>query len=128
MSAKNRRKKTNTRNNSPLDATIDDLLEFDRFREEILPELRQMVLEGKSASEILKKFEAHAAARLITNALTSLDAQKATTASKEILDRTQGKAVERKKIQHELADLEDKQLDAILRTALEDIDENEVKH
>lgn len=95
---------------------------FDEWRAQVLPELQQMLLKGVPAEEILKRYAPHLAARIITVALTDADGAKALTAAKDGLDRVQGKAVERKKIQHEMAALSDEQLDALLLTEMGELE------
>lgn len=96
------------------------LSQFEQFEEEILPALRADILSGKDAAEIYEKFQAHAAARGVTIAITSKDEGKALSAIKDILDRGQGKAVERRETRHKFADLTDEQLEAVLMTRMEE--------
>lgn len=105
---------------SKIEHTADQLMAFERFREEIAPELQQMLLKGASTKQILKKFESYAAAKILTIALTETDSQKALSAAKDILDRSHGKATETKKIKHELAEIEDKDLDALIMSEVAD--------
>lgn len=117
-----RRKKHAPTKTAPNDVeqTTDQLLAFERFRTEIAPELQEMLYQGKGTKEILKKFESYAAAKILTIALTEQDSGKALAAAKDILDRSHGKATETKKIQHQLADVEDRDLDALIMSELSD--------
>jgi hypothetical protein len=97
---------------------LDELAAFEEFRKEIMPQLQQDLKDGLAAEQIFKKYAHFAAARGITIALTDKDAGRALTAIKDILDRTQGKAVERKEIKASISELPDEQLDALLESAI----------
>ena len=86
--------------------------------------------KGMDAKSIYKKYSNLAAARGITIALSSTDEQKALAAVKDVLDRTQGKATEKKEIKHQLEDLRDEELDAILQSEIQDLEhmEGKAKH
>lgn len=99
---------------------LDKLAEFEEFNATILPKLRQMLKEGAQADEILEFSKAAAAARVVTIAATERDSTKALAASKDILDRTQGKAVERVQQTHKFEKLEEEQLDALLWSKLKE--------
>ena len=98
---------------------LDEVEAFYKWKKEIAPELRQMLLDGCSSKEIAKKYVSFCTARLVTIALSSKDETKALAASKEILDRAEGKATEMKKIEHQFQEMEDSQLDALLKSELE---------
>jgi len=102
---------------------LDEMSEFERFRHEILPELRKMVTKGASAEAIYRRYQAHAAARTITIAMTEDNPATALAAAKEILDRGGGKAVERKEIT--VNDMTDEQLDELIKKELGATNENE---
>ena len=95
---------------------LDDLDEFMQFRKKIIPELREMLLSGLTDKQILAKFSKHVSARLVTIALTEPDNGKALAAVRDLLDRVNGRATEHKKIEHQMADLTDQQLDALLKS------------
>lgn len=113
---------------------IDDLREFHKFREEILPQLRKALLRGDDADTIYKNFQAYAAARAVSIAAQEVDSGKALAAIKDILDRTQGRAKERSEVTHKLSSLPEEQLDAILLSKLkgtnteENDDDKDTKH
>lgn len=121
--SKNKQPKTNTEEESTIEA-LGDLEAFEKFRKDILPALQEAVLKGTKAEDIMKQYASHAAARTVTIALTEVDPGKALNAAKDILDRAQGKAIERKEFKHKLQDLTDQQLDALLLSE-EDDDESE---
>lgn len=100
----------------------DRLAAFEAFEADILPVLRRDMTSGKSAQELFEKYSAMAAARGITIALQEEDSGKALAAIKDILDRTQGKAKESKEIEHKLAKLPDKELDAFLLTQINEME------
>lgn len=124
--AKNTRRRasgSNTQNRAV--GMLDDLAEFNQYREEILPVLRQALKAGTDAETIYKKFQAYAAARMVSIAATEIDSAKALSAIKDILDRTQGKAKERQEVTHRLSSLPEEQLDAILLSKLKDQQEGD---
>lgn len=98
---------------------LSELELFEEWKRKILPELRNRLTKGASAKEIAKEFESYAAARAVTIAITEPDSGKALAAIKDIQDRASGKATETKKIQHQLAELTDDELDAVLLTEME---------
>lgn len=104
---------------------LDELLEFEKFRSEILPKIRQMLEDGKSPEEILEFGKAMAAAKMLTIALTETDSGKAITAAKDVLDRTGGKAKERIEHEHKLSKLKDEELDSVILSAIGSDDETD---
>jgi len=76
--------------------SIDDLAEFQAFKEAMLPKLRQMVLEGWSADKIRREVGPYIAARIAGMALLG-NVKNANTmkAAQDTLDRLEGKAVQR---------------------------------
>lgn len=93
---------------------LDNLIEFEEFKESLLPAIRKDLLAGKSAAELMEKYQALAAARVISIAAAELDSGKALAAAKDIIDRTSGKAKESKEITHKLEKLSDEELDALV--------------
>lgn len=116
-------RKTNANVTSYMAHLVDDLNEFEKFRKEILPMLRKDIEKGLEASEMYKKYQAHAAARGITIAMTSLKEANALAAIKDILDRSQGKAVEKKQVELKYAGLTDEELDAKVFSELQELEE-----
>lgn len=104
---------------------VDQLAEFEDFRDTVLPALRKDLSAGLSAEELYKKYQSLAAARGISIALTDQDSGKALSALKDILDRTQGKAVERKDVRHRLEGAKDEEIDAALLSKLQDLEDEE---
>lgn len=104
--------------------TIDELAIYDEMMSGVLTGIRNDLRKGLTAEDILEKYANVAAARIATIALTDADSSRALAASKDILDRTKGKAIERKQIHHKLDKVDEKQLDAILLTELEALNED----
>ena len=103
-----------------IEETLDELDLFQQFKEQVIPELHRDVVGGKSALDMLKKYDSHTSARLVTIMLTEKDSAKALTAIKAIQDRVHGKAVETRKLEHGLKNVSDEQLDALIKTAVAD--------
>lgn len=101
---------------------IDDLAIHDELMGGILGSIKADLLTGLPSDQILAKYAALAAARTVTIAATDADSGRALAASKDILDRTMGRAVERKQIQHKLENVDPGQLDALLLSELEAIE------
>lgn len=101
---------------------IDQLTEFEDFQRTILPALRKDIKAGMSPEDMRKKYASLVQARTITTAVTSDDGR-AMAAAKDILDRTEGRATERKEITHRYAEMKDEELDAILQS-----EEEELRH
>lgn len=101
---------------------VDSLAEYESFRQTLLPKIREDLQEGLEAEDILKKYQAYVAARLVSIALANPDASQAQAAAKDILNRIQGKPTENKKVEHKFENLDDKELEAILQTELSDLE------
>lgn len=97
------------------------LAAFEEFKTEILPALQRDVASGMNPKQLREKYAALAQARLITDALTQEDAGKAAVAAKDILDRSEGKAKEKIEHTHKYKDMKDEELDAILKSELDDL-------
>lgn len=107
---------------------LDDLREFESFRNEILPKLQKMLKEGASAQKIYEFAQSYAAARAVS-VLMDPDSTKALAAAKDILDRTIGKPKERHEHEHKYSQLKDEELDALLTSRLKEVEElEEPKH
>jgi hypothetical protein len=95
---------------------IDDLAEFEEFRANTLKAIRTDIRKGLSAADIRKKYASIVQGRLITDALTTEDVGRAAALGKDILDRVEGKAKEQTEVTHRMAKLNDKELDALLKS------------
>ena len=101
---------------------IADFREFENFREEILPALCAELLDKTTtttAEGLLKKYSAYAAARGVSIALSEKRKDIALSAIKDILDRVNGKAIQRTDNHHSFDDLSDADLDAMVISKME---------
>lgn len=117
------RKKTSEAAKSAIAGLIDALTQFEDFASKILPAIQKDVKSGLTAKEMREKYAAIVQARQITTAILADDEGRASVAAKDILDRAEGKATERKEVTHKYADLKDEELEAILRS-----EEEELRH
>lgn len=101
----------------------DDLKEFEEFRASTLKAIRQDIKKGLSAAEIRKKYAAILQGRLITDALTTHDEKVAAIIAKDVIDRVEGKATEKREVTHKFKDLKDEELDAILKSEVEELED-----
>lgn len=113
--------RVNTMNNR-MARNIDDLALHDELMGGLLGSLKSDVARGMTTDQILKKYSTLAAARTVQTALTHEDAGLALAASKDIIDRTQGKAKETKEIKHALANSSEEEVDALLLSKLNELE------
>lgn len=102
---------------------MDDLAEFEKFKQEVLPELRADLRAGMTAQEIMKKYSALAAARTITTVALEVDSGKALAAAKDVLDRADGKPKERVEHMHRYDESTDDEIDALVLARAQEIAE-----
>lgn len=95
---------------------LDDLAEFEEFRETMLPAIRKDLQAGMTAAQIRKKYTAYVQAAMVTTALVDPNSAARLAAGKDILDRDEGKAKENKEVTHRFSHLSDAQLRAILNS------------
>lgn len=103
--------------------SLTDLAEFEEYCQLILPALRKDIAKGLKPEELYTKYTSMAAARGISIALTEPDSGKALSALRDILDRTQGKAVERVQVQHRFQNLKEEELDALLISRAREVED-----
>lgn len=103
--------------------SLDKLAEYEAFIEEFAPAFRKMLQSGKTAEEIYKEIAPLAAARIGMTIISERDATKAISAAKDVLDRQLGKPKESKTIEHKYADLKDAELDALLISEAEALED-----
>ena len=111
--------------------SLDELAEFQEYRDKILRRFHKMLKDGAEPQEILKVAQSLAAARLGSMAATEFDSGKALSAIKDLLDRTQGRATEKKEVQHKFEKLTDEELDSLVASklgALQDEEEENQTH
>ena len=101
---------------------IDDLAEFEAFFNEVPRKLRELVLSGATPEDIRKATATLREARIAAIALTDPDAKTALAAIKDMTDRDEGKAKETKEISHRLGRLPEEEIDAVILSQLEDIE------
>ncbi len=111
-------------NNAEDDAIngLDELRLYEEWKREILPVLQADITDKLTPTEIINKYKALITARQVMRALGSSDTAVAASAAKDLLDRAEGKPIERKQIQHRLAGLPEAEIDAVLATKLKDLD------
>lgn len=93
---------------------LENLSEFQAFLKDVPMELRKAILNGDSPDALYQKFSHIAAVRAIQIAFSEPDSGKALAAAKEILDRSQGRATEKKEVRHKFDHMSEEELDAIL--------------
>lgn len=103
--------------------SLDQLAEFERFQESILPILKQAINEKWSAEKIWGHplTQALLAAQAVRWGLQGQDPGKSLDAIKTIVYQTQGKPKEQKEITHKVSKLKDEELDALLKTQLSEL-------
>lgn len=121
----NNRESPGLKNEHKMAQAIDDLAEFEEFKQSLLPALRADLRKGTPAKEILEKVKGLAAARLGTIVATEIDSSKALAAIKDLLDRTEGRAVERSVTTHKFEKLKDAELDALLESRLKESNDSD---
>ncbi len=120
MKRRGQNRKTGHGAENSMIAKIDEKT-FQEYNAKILKGIRQDLLNGMKAEEILKKYEAHAAAALVSSLINPITAQ---GAAEKILDRTQGKATQRTESTHKFEKLKDEELDALLQSRLTEIEDD----
>ena len=103
-----------------MSSALEDLSEFESFKRDLLPKIRQALKDGKKPEEIMNLAKSLAAARVATIAAFDMDSKTALTAARDLLDRTEGKAKETKSVEHSLKHAKPEELDAILLSKLEE--------
>lgn len=107
-------KKTNDAALTKTASVIDDLAEFEQFRREFWGQLQKDLLAGLSAADLRKKYHAKAQARLIMNAIADPDSARSTAAARDLIDRTEGRAIERREETRKYENTKEEQLRAAL--------------
>jgi hypothetical protein len=102
---------------------IDQLTDFEDFRALLLPQLKQMIKDKRPTSEIIEAARPLLVAKLVSAAVLADDGGRAAQVAEKLLDRLEGKAVEKKEVSHRLGKLKDEELDAMLLTAIDEDDD-----
>jgi glucuronate isomerase len=123
------RKRSEQRNGHAAEMKQHDLhqniKELEEFKATLLPALRKDLLSGMTEAQIQKKYAAYVQTRLVQIALMEPDSGKAMAAAKDILDRTNGRATEKKEVTHRFKDMTDQELDAVLQSEESDLEQME---
>ena len=105
---------------------MDLIADFEEFCAYLSPSIRRDLVKGMTEKQILEKYRPVAAARLASIAGTGKKEGVALAAAKDLLDRTAGKAVERKDVTHRLGQLPERELDALLLSEMEEMNEKDL--
>lgn len=115
-------------NQADMARKLDELAEFEQFKADVLPKLRDFIKKGKSAEEIYSWSQSYLAARAVSIGLSSKDEKAALTAIKEVLDRGVGKPADKVEITKRYEKLSDEQLEALLQSQEAELDDEQVPH
>lgn len=100
--------------------SLDKLARYEEIIQGLPKDLVDAFANGTPAEELYKQHANVAALRVLQILFTEKDSSKALSAARELLDRTYGKATERKVIKHQLEELSDNELDALLLSEIEE--------
>lgn len=106
---------------SDFNGQLDELMNFYEFWQTAPETVRAQVRAGQSADEILRAHSALAAARIVAIAATAENVTTALSASKDVIDRAQGRATEKKEITHKYENMTDEELNSLLLSHGEDL-------
>lgn len=101
----------------------DDLSEFEEFKRTTLKAIRKDIKNGMSAAKIREKYLAILQGRLITDALTTDNTGLAQAIVKDVADRVEGRATEKKEVTHRFKDMSEKELDAVLKSEEQELED-----
>lgn len=104
---------------------IKNLAAFEDFNSRILPALQADIKNGMTPKELREKYLSIVTGRVITDALMTDDAGKAAAIARDLADRVEGKATEKKEVTHKFADMKDEELDAILKSEIDELEDME---
>lgn len=104
---------------------IDSLALHDELLQGVLGSVKKDLAAGLTGQQILEKYASLAAARVVSIAVTEADSGKALASAKDVLDRAYGKARETKDVTHRLAQVDEKQIDAILISEIDSLEIDE---
>lgn len=99
---------------------IDDLAELDRLKADVFPIIRKAREEGWTAERLWSdpRVLALMSQKMLLVAMTTKDDRTFQSGFKEIVDRAKGKPTERHEHKHELENLSDQELDALIITQM----------
>lgn len=101
---------------------VDALAEFEEFRNQFLPAIRQDLSLGMGAEEIMQKYKNLAAAKLVMKIFDAQSDMAQIAAAEKILDRVDGKPVQRQELKHRLEQLSDEELEAAVKSKLMEVE------
>jgi hypothetical protein len=107
--------------------TLDELEVHDSLFTGVLAGLKEDIAKGMDAMAIAKKYASLAAARTVSIALTDENSGLALAAAKDIQDRVNGKATEKKELIHSMANASEKEIDAVIASKLALLEDGEDK-
>lgn len=102
---------------------VQDLVDFEDFRQTVLPAIRRDLAAGLTAKQLREKYASLVQARILTEALTSDDSKSAIAAARDVTDRVDGRATEKKEVTHKFDKMTDEELDAVLKSEEADLDD-----
>lgn len=104
---------------------LKQLAKFEWFTENILPAMQSDLKAGKGEAELREKYAALIQAQMITTAMVDQDAKVRIAASRDILDRKEGKAKERVEQTHKFDKMKEEEVDALLLSKLKEVEDGE---
>lgn len=99
-------------------AELDALAEFEQFREQFLPAIRKDLSSGIDADEIMRKYKNLAAAKLVMKIVDAQSDMAQIAAAEKLLDRIDGKPVQKQELKHRLEQLSDEELEAAVKSKM----------
>jgi hypothetical protein len=109
--------------------SIDNLAEYEDFRESILPAIRGDIRDGLTAAQIQEKYNLDVVARQISIALSENDSARALKAIQDLRNRVEGTPVQRVEQKHKLENMDEDQLDALILSKAEAVaKDDKTKH
>lgn len=97
------------------------IIAFEDYTTHILPAIKQDLKAGLTPKQLREKYAALVQARTISDAILTQNEGHAASVSKDILDRVEGKATEKKEVTHRFSEMSDKELDAVLKSEEEEL-------
>jgi hypothetical protein len=101
---------------------LDQLAQFEEFKEKILPALQRDLQDGLTPEQLREKYSPIVQAAMISTALTGKDEKARLAAQKDTLDRHEGRAKERIEAVHKLEKLPEEQIDSLLLSELKGVE------
>ena len=117
----NKRVKSGHSAQTEMAVKLDQLAQFEQFKEDLLPALREDLRNGLSSKEIIEKYKPYVAARQVSLALNVTDGDLAHKAGVDILNRADGKAKETLAIEDGLKKASKEELEAEIKSLDESI-------